>query len=185
MNLTTDGSDRHDICLFAVADIPELAGDKELAVIVEDLLQSGYGHHTIRHPIPRWLERSTNLCGSDTFWNLPLPYRPFTGKERIDAADWVSELKNLPISESTNKRSPKFRWDGLQMLLHYLRKGKPWAEAVREIKLKDRSTSVRVRKDIYAQSDKEDKRRRREADEMVERRPIIPWGPFPESTRGD
>jgi hypothetical protein len=185
LNLTADGSDRHDICLFAVADIPELAGDKELAVIVEDLLQSGYGHHTICHPIQQWLNCNMNLRDGDTLWNLPLHYRPFTGKERVDAADWVSELKGLPISESTNKKSTEFRWDGLQMLLHYLGKGKPWAEAVREIKLKDRSTRIHVRTEIYAQSEKEDTRRRREAGEMVEPRPIIRCGPFPESTRGD
>jgi len=184
LNLTADGSDRHDICLFAVTDVPEVAGDKELAVIVEDLLQSGHGYHTIRHPIPQWLGRSINLRG-DTLWNLPLHYRPFTGKERIDVTDWVSELKSLPISESAKKRSPQFRWDGLQMLLHYLGKGKPWAEAVKEIKLKDRSISTHVRRDVYAQSDKDDKQRRGEAGEMVEPQPIIRWGPLPESTRGD
>jgi hypothetical protein len=185
LDLTADGSDRHDICLFAVTDTPEVAGDKELAVIVEDLLQSGHGYHTIRHPIPQWLGRNINLHGGDTLWNLPLHYRPFTGKERIDVTDWVSELKSLPISESAKKRSTEFRWDGLQMLLHYLGKGKPWAEAVREIKLKDRSTSIHVRRDIYAQSDKDDKRRRREAGEMVEPQPITRWGPLPKSTRGD
>jgi len=184
LNLTADGSDRHDICLFAVTDVPEVAGDKELAVIVEDLLQSGHGYHTIRHPIPQWLGRSINLRG-DTLWNLPLHYRPFTGKERIDVTDWVSELKSLPILDSAKKRSTDFRWDGLQMLLHYLGKGKPWAEAVSEIKLKDRSTSNYVRRDVYAQSDKDDKRRREEAGEMVELRPIIRWGPLPESARGD
>jgi hypothetical protein len=185
LNMTADGSDRHDICLFAVTDVPEVAGDKELAVIVEDLLQSGHGYHTIRHPIPQWLGHSINLRGGDTLWNLPLHYRPFTGKERIDVTDWVSELKSLPISESAKKRSTEFRWDGLQMLLHYLGKGKPWTEAVREIKLKDRSTSTHVRRDLYAQSDKDDKRRRGEAGEMVEPQPIIRWGPLPESTRGD
>ena len=185
LNLTDDDSDRHDICLFAVADIPLLTGDKELAVIVEDLLQSGYGHHTIRHPIPQWLDRSNNLRWGDTLWNLPLHYRPLTGKELVDTADWVNELKNLPISESTYKKSTEFRWDGLQMLLHYLGKGKPWAEAVREIKLKDRPTSVCVRGEIYRQSDEEDKQRRREAGEMVEPQPIIRWGPLPKSTRGD
>jgi hypothetical protein len=66
-----------------------------------------------------------------------------------------------------------------------LGKGKPWTEAVREIKLKDRSTSTHVRRDLYAQSDKDDKRRRGEAGEMVEPQPIIRWGPLPESTRGD
>jgi len=185
LNLTADGSDKHDICLFAVADVPEVAGDKELAVIVEDLLQSGHGYHTIRHPIPQWFERDRNLCGGDILWNLPLHYRPFTGKERIDITDWVSELKSLPMSEPAKKWSTAFRWDGLQMLLHYLGKGKPWAEAVREIKLKDRSTSTCVRRDIYAQSDKDDKRRRGEAGDMVEPQPIIRWGPLPESTRGD
>ncbi|RDL41629.1 uncharacterized protein BP5553_01608 [Venustampulla echinocandica] len=185
LNLTAGSLDRHDICLFAVSDIPEVVDDKELTVIVEDLLQSGYGYHTIRHPIPQGLGRSFNIWGGEALWNLPLHYRPFTSKERIDATDWVSELKCLPISESTEKWSTEFCWDGLQMLLHYLGKGKPWAEAAREIKLKDRSTSTCARREIYAQSDKEDKQRRREADEMVEPRPIVRWGPLPASTRGD
>jgi hypothetical protein len=184
LNLTADGSDRHEICLFAVSGVPEVAGDKELAVIVEDLLQSGHGHHTIRHPIPQWFKRENGLSG-DTLWNLPLHYRPFTGKERIDVTDWVSELKSLSISGSTKKRSTEFRWDGLQMLLHYLGKGKPWAEAVREIKLKDRSTSTCVRRKLYEISNEEDKRRRRETGEIVEPRRIIRGGPLPESTRGD
>lgn len=112
-------------------------------------------------------------------------YRPFTGKERNDVMDWVSELKGLPISESAKKRDTESGWDGFQLLLHYLGKGKPWAEAVREIKLKYRSKGTRVKWDVYEQSDKDDQRRRREAGEMVKLKPIIRWGPFPESTRGD
>ncbi|KAH8805455.1 hypothetical protein F5884DRAFT_799316 [Xylogone sp. PMI_703] len=185
LNLTADGTDRHDICLFAVTDVTEVADDKELAVIVEDLLQSGHGYHTICHPIPQWFERSIGLRGGDTLWNLPLHYRPFTDKERIDVTDWAIELKGLPTSESAEKRSMGFRWDGLQMFLHYLGKGKSLTEAVREIRLKDRSISTRVRLNVYWQSDRDDKRRREEAGEMVELRPIIRGGPLPESTRGD
>lgn len=77
LNLTAGSSDRHDICLFAVTDVPEVASDKELAVIVEDLLQSGHGYHTIRHPIPQRLRRSVASDVRDTLWNLPLSLPAF------------------------------------------------------------------------------------------------------------
>lgn len=186
LNLTDAKLDRHEICLFAVADTPEVMDERGLAVIVEDLLQSGYVHHTIRHPLPKWIQHNNGQCYRDMLWSLPFPYRPFTGKERIDATDWVSELKGLPIMESTKKRTAEFRWDGLQMMLYYLREGKSWAEAVREIKLKDRSKANWVRGEVWAQSDEEYKQREKEAKagKMTLPRPFIPWGPSPESTRG-
>jgi hypothetical protein len=69
LNMVEDGPDRHDICVFAHSNITEVSGDDALGVIVEDLLQSECGYHTIRHPIAPWLP-----CQSgDTLWNLPLP----------------------------------------------------------------------------------------------------------------
>ncbi|PQE30536.1 1,4-alpha-glucan branching enzyme protein [Rutstroemia sp. NJR-2017a WRK4] len=189
LNLTTGDSDKHDICLFAVSDLPEVADDKELAVIVEDLLQSRHGYHTIRHP-PQSLSRSF-IIPEDTLWNLPLHYRPFTGKQRFDLKNWVSELKGLPISAPAKKRETKFCWDELQMLLHYFGKGKTWAEAVKEIDLKDRQgrTMGYCRQDLYRQSEKDDNQRRKDAGEIVvplyDRARLGRTGPFLESTRGD
>jgi hypothetical protein len=189
LDLTGDNLDRNDICLFAVADIPELADDKELAVIVEDLLQSRYGYHTIRHP-SQPLNHSF-ILPRDMLWNLPLRYRPLTGKERTDLKDWVNELKGLPISAPTQKRETEFRWDGLQMLLHYFGNGKTWNEAAKEIRLIDRDgragrASNYCRIALQEQSEKDDKRRRKEAGEIEETRYLIGrWGPLLEYTRGD
>jgi hypothetical protein len=186
LNLTGDGSDKHDICLFAVSDLPEVGDDRELAVVVEDLLQSGHGYHTIRPP-PQSL-RCSFIRDGDLLWNLPLHYRPFTGKERTDLKDWISELKGLPVVASAKKRNIEFRWDGLQMLLHYVAKGKTWAEAVREIKLKDREGihGSYCRYDLHHQSDKDDERRRKETGEVVEPRYLYAgWGIKVISTRGD
>lgn len=81
-NLINNSVDRNDVCLSAVDNIPELIGDVGFAVIVEDLLQSGYVHHTIRHPIPSRFEHMISANG--TIWNIPLPYRSITNKERMD-----------------------------------------------------------------------------------------------------
>jgi hypothetical protein len=183
LNLTGDGSDKHDICLFAVSGLPEVADDRELAVIVEDLFQSGHSYHTIRHPVPpiEYLQHPDE----DTLWNLPLHYWPLNCKERTDVTDWVSELSGLPISRPTKKWCVEIRWDRLQMLLYYIGKGKAWAEAVREMKLNDLSRSICYRRDIYQQSRQADSRRRREAGEIIEPRRLAIWGPLLESTRGD
>jgi hypothetical protein len=150
-----------------------------LAVIVEDLLQSGYIYHTIRHPM--LLRR---VLPGDKIWNPPLPYRPITDKEGKDVADWLNELKGYPAPAPAEQKSQEYRWDSLQLLLHFLGKGKTWAEADREVKLKKQSEK-NVRREVYDDSNKEAKRRRAEAGESIEPRGIIRWGPSPESTRGD
>jgi hypothetical protein len=124
------------------------------------------------------------LPAEDTIWNIPLPYRPITDKERIDIADWANELKGDPISAPAEQKTQEYRWDALQLLLYFLGKGKTWAEAEREVKSKKQSEKG-ARSDVYHEAEKESKRRRAEAGEGVAQRPIIRWGPSPETTRGD
>ncbi len=47
----------------------------------------------------------------------------------MDIADWVKELKGYAISVPTGQMSQEYRWDSLQLLLHFLGKGKTWAIA--------------------------------------------------------
>lgn len=179
LNTMGNGEDRNDICLFAIDTIPELTDNMGLAVIVEDLLQSGYVHHTIRHPIEFPVDTD------DTIWNIPLPYRPVTEKEKMDITDWVKELKGYSISVPTEQKTREDRWDSLQLLLHFLVKGKTWARAEQDVKLKKKS-GKRVRDEVYGNSREEVRRKRAERGEIIiERQPIIRWGPFPETTRGD
>jgi hypothetical protein len=186
LNLTDRSVDRNDICLFATDNLPELVGNVGLAVIVEDLLQSGFVHHTICHPIPSWWERY--IEAEDTIWNIPLPYRAVNDKEGIDIADWANELRGDPVSVLAEEKDPRDRWDSLQLLLHYLGKGKTWAKADEEVKVKKQSefeNEGSVREKVYEKASRKAKRKRSEAGEDVEPGPIIRWGPSPESTRGD
>jgi hypothetical protein len=184
LNLMENSVDRSDICLFAIDNIPESMGDVGLAVIVEDLLQSGHVYHTIRHPISS--RSDCTVQAEDTLWNIPLPYRPVSGKERMDISDWIDELKGCPISTLAEQKSQVYRWDSLQLLLHYLGKGKMWAKADQEVKLKKCSESEEsIRSKVYQESGKEAERRRKAAGESGVPKPITRWGPSPESTRGD
>ncbi|EPE33464.1 hypothetical protein GLAREA_06477 [Glarea lozoyensis ATCC 20868] len=178
-------SDKHDICLFGHTGVLEVAGKEALTVMLEDLLRSGYGHHTIRHPFTPQIEGKL-VYKHDTLWNLPLSYRRLTPKEKIDIGDWIHELKNEPLSQPTRYRNIQFRWDGLQMLLHYLKKGDSWAKAVTEIQSKDRSKGYAIRDyELYKHIDKRNDPILKVAGEIVNLRPLRPLGPFPEYTRGD
>jgi hypothetical protein len=188
--LTGDGVDRNDICLFAVDNVPKLRGDVGLDVIVEDLLQSKHVYYTIRHPtLPNLtpLRSGSSVWAGDTIWNIPIPYRPMTDKERIDIEDWVNELKGYPASVPADQKSQEYWWDSLQLLLHFLGKGKTWAKADGEVKLKKQSQApeVSARYEVYREWDKEAERMGAEAGENVVPRPITRWGPSPEYTSGD
>lgn len=123
------------------------------------------------------------MATNDTIWNIPLPYRPVTDKERVDIADWVKELKGYSISVRTEQKSQEHGWDSLQLLSHFIEKGKTWAVADHEVKLKQSAKSVRD--EVYGESEKEVKRRHAEAGESIEPQPIIRCRPIPETTRGD
>lgn len=183
LNLTVDGVDRNDVCLFAMDDVPELIGDVELGVIVEDLLQSGYVHHTIRHPMPS--KFLTNVLDRDTLWNLPLSYRTMTSKERIDVTDWAHELKGYPTAVLADQKSTEHRWDRLQLLLHWLGNGKTLAEADSQINLKEQSKESRERSSVYNELDYEVERRYREGDKNAVQNRITYMAPPAESTRED
>ncbi|KAH8599534.1 hypothetical protein B0O99DRAFT_682233 [Bisporella sp. PMI_857] len=173
LNLVGDNVEKNHVCLFAIGNLPELTDDVGLSVIVEDLLQSGYVYHTIRHPIPSSFE--SYVSAGDTIWNSPLSYWPISDNEKIDIADWVNELKGYPISVAAEKKSLKYRWDNLQLLLHFLGEGKTWAEADQEVKLRKQSGKI-SRDVVYMESGREAKRRRTEAGEGVEPEPITRRG---------
>jgi len=183
LSLTGDGADRNDVCLFAVDNIPELIGDVELGVIVEDLLQSGHVHHTIRHTIPSKFE--INVLTRDTIWNLPLSYRPMTSKERIDITHWANELKGYPTLVLENQKSPEDRWDRLQLLLHWLGNGKTSAEADSQVNLNEQSKESGGRSSEYHKLNREVDRRHAEGVRHGVPRSITHMGPSTESTRED
>ncbi|KFZ16704.1 hypothetical protein V501_02094, partial [Pseudogymnoascus sp. VKM F-4519 (FW-2642)] len=130
LDLTTAPPTKHDICLIAFDIIPEIAGNSSaLAVVVDDLLQGGWIFHTIRHPLPP--RYANELDGCDTTWNLPLPYRPVTKKQRYDVWNWSLELQGLEpvvwVSNSTGRQVDY--WDNLQLLLHFMKQGLTWEDA--------------------------------------------------------
>ncbi|OBT50479.1 hypothetical protein VE04_09294 [Pseudogymnoascus sp. 24MN13] len=130
LDLTTAPPTKHDICLIAFDIIPEIAGSSSaLAVVVDDLLQGGLIFHTIRHPLPPRYANELSSC--DTIWNLPLPYRPVTNKQRYDVKNWSLELQGLEpvvwVSNGTEQQVDY--WDNLQLLLHFMKQGLTWKDA--------------------------------------------------------
>lgn len=122
LDLTNSSLLKHDICLIAFDIAPNIAGDSGLAAVVDELLKDRKIFHTIRHPLPpRYAE---GLYSFDTIWNLPLPYRPVTKKQRQDIENWSLELqqKSQPTMLKTAGREMDY-WDNLQLLLYFLSRG--------------------------------------------------------------
>lgn len=120
LDLTTSSLTKHDICLFAFDIAPNIAGNSDLAVEVDDLLKKDKIFHTIRHPLPpRYVK---GLCDRDTIWNLPLPFRPVTKKQRHDVRNWSLELREKPPMLKSTGRQMDY-WDNLQLLLYFLSDG--------------------------------------------------------------
>jgi hypothetical protein len=189
INLTDKTVVRNDICIFVTDDIPEVTDDGQLAVIVEDLLQSGYVYHTIRHPIPPNSASGPDISldERDIISNIPLPYRPVIEEERTDILDWVEELKGSPVSMPTKQHRWRYRWDNLQILLHFLNTGLPWATADQEVKSRQNSHDEwpSAKKVFYNELDREAARRRLQGGDRDDPKPITRLGPLPASTRGD
>ncbi|KMU78467.1 hypothetical protein CISG_07471 [Coccidioides immitis RMSCC 3703] len=84
-----------------------------LALIVEDLVQSDFSHHTIQHDGLNY----QNYCGYT--WSLPLPYRPVAEAEHFYLNNWVHQLRGQPGLEKP-KEKYNTEWEETQMLLYCL-----------------------------------------------------------------
>ena len=125
---------KHDLCLFAFDIIPEITDNTGLATAVDDLLQSNKMYHTIRHHFPRQVFTLGRIEKEDTIWNLPLPYRRPTKRQRLDAQNWVFELRGeaIPV-EGINEKKMNY-WGNLQFLLYFLNQGFNSTDAFRMAK---------------------------------------------------
>ncbi|KFY35801.1 hypothetical protein V494_05585 [Pseudogymnoascus sp. VKM F-4513 (FW-928)] len=132
LDLTASPPTKHDLCLIAFDIIAEISNNSALSVVIEDLLQTGKIFQTIRHPLPP--SYANELQIRDTIWNLPLPYRPVTIKQKYDAWKWSFELqeKKIPILKCTERQMN--HWDDLQLLLHFLSQGLPWEDSRDKVK---------------------------------------------------
>ena len=119
-SMTLPGEDRIDICLFALDMMIGIDSNVALAVVVEDLIQRGYVHHTIQH---NGLGCPSVYVGR-YIWNLPLPYRFATDAERFCLRNWVCQLRSTPDIGRPRDRY-KDEWEKTQMLLYYLSIGGP------------------------------------------------------------
>lgn len=127
LDLTAAPPTRHDLCLIAFDIIPEITNSSALAIVVDDLLQSGKIFHTIRHPLPT--RYANGLLIGDTIWNLPLPYRPVTNELRHDAQNWSLELQGRQIPISNYAERQMDYWGNLQLLLYFLSHGSTWEDS--------------------------------------------------------
>ncbi|TPX20286.1 hypothetical protein DIZ76_016174 [Coccidioides immitis] len=84
-----------------------------VALIVEDLVQSDFSHHTIQHDGLNY----QNYCGYT--WSLPLPYRPVAEAEYFYLNNWVHQLRGQPGLEKP-KEKYNTEWEETQMLLYCL-----------------------------------------------------------------
>lgn len=128
LGLASEPPYKHDLCMFAFDVITGIDDDSALAVVVEDLLQSGKMFNTIRHPLTRKFE-TYRVYDRDTIWNLPLSYRPVTKKQRLDVSNWVCELHGQQILEQTEDTPRVDYWNSLQLLLHQLGHGSTWEDS--------------------------------------------------------
>ncbi|OBT89299.1 hypothetical protein VE02_02609 [Pseudogymnoascus sp. 03VT05] len=134
LDLTTAPPTKHDLCLIAFDISPEITDSTSaLAVVVDDLLQKSEIFHTIRHPLPPRYANELSSC--DTIWNLPLPYRPVTKKQRYDVQSWSLELQGRQpavwVPNITGRQMD--HWDNLQLLLHFMKHGSKWEHARAEV----------------------------------------------------
>lgn len=129
LDLTTAPPIKHDVCLIAFDIIPEITDSSALAMVVDDLLQNSKIFHTIRHPLPPRYANELSSC--DTIWNLPLPYRPVTKKQRYDVENWSLELEGQQPAVWVSNRTGRQMdyWDNLQLLLHFLKHGSTWEDS--------------------------------------------------------
>lgn len=124
----SESQERHDLCLYFIETIPELEGVTALPVNLEDLLQTGYIFHTIRHFItPR--PNMVRLPRHDFLWNLPCTYWPLDGVQLTDVRGWIEELQGGPVQSQRNSSSKL--WDRMQIVMGYLKAGRTYEEAQR------------------------------------------------------
>jgi hypothetical protein len=116
----------HDFCLFAINPLADIQDNKGLAVVIEDLLQSSHGIcHTIRYPIPYTFTYKARAKDEEVFWNLPLPCRPVTKKQRFNCIKWTLERSDMPIegpAVASIQKTVYDCWEHLQYLMHCLKR---------------------------------------------------------------
>jgi hypothetical protein len=77
--------------------------------------------------------------------------------------------------------------DGLQILLHFLKTGLPWATADQEVKSRQNPNDnwPSARRNLYHELEREEARSQLQGGGRDDPKPITRWGPPPESTVGD
>ena len=133
LDLTSEKCNNHDLCLFTFDSIFGIDDNSALGVVVEDLLQSSFIFHTIRHPLPRTFA-SKELLREDILWNLPLPYRPITRKQRFDCRAWFLELQGQTIPDHPEDIQNTDYWSKLQLFLHGMKSGASFEESCNNVK---------------------------------------------------
>lgn len=141
LNLSSTAHATHDVCLFVTDGHKEIEDQMAMAGIIEDLLRSGSLYHTIRHPFPHPFN-GRKVFWYDTIWNLPLPQRPPTLKQRQHIQNWTSELRREDITtqgpDTVIREKPLEQlaqlWDKLQLTLYFLNRGLTWETATQKVK---------------------------------------------------
>jgi hypothetical protein len=160
LDVISETRSNHDLCLFMFDAVSEIEDNSALATVVEDLLQSRHMFHTIRHPLSRRFA-STHLLMRDTIWNLPLPYRRVTRKQRLDCFNWVLELQGKTIPHPPEGAKDMDYWSNLQLLLHSMKRGLSYEDSCTKVKvlLENKKCSRWSRDWYYNDIDQEDKQR--------------------------
>jgi hypothetical protein len=116
---------RHDLTLFVLEESLCLDDEVSVSTVVQDLAQDSSIYHTILH------EPSTEIAGFHaTVWNLPTPYRKSTRRQSWDVTRWVEELNGQYSPDWKIPTQSLAPWIHQQILLHYLRNGMPYDDAL-------------------------------------------------------
>jgi hypothetical protein len=114
-----------DSCVFALGKLHELKDNMGLSIMIDDLIQGDLIYHTIKYDVDESFGH---------YYNLPLPYRSVTSKEKFRLHNWVRELRDQTLlahteDKSGGKRSELDEGESTHSLMCLLRIGHTEQEA--------------------------------------------------------
>ena len=79
-DLSDPACSKHELRLIKMNGFPEVENDEATASVIEKVLQNGIVYHTIRHPLPKYVQRR--------------PYPGSIGNAVIAGSSWCFALVN-------------------------------------------------------------------------------------------